>query len=235
MARLARCSRSVIGRIERGGAGGVTPRRLEAVAGVLGARLIVRLDWNGEALDRLLDAGHAALVEAVVATLGSGPWEVIPEATFAIDGERGSTDILAWSPGSAVLLVVEVKSVVPDVQAMLASLDRKLRLATRIGSAHGWRPAAVAGLLVIGDTRTSRRRIEHHRSTFASRFPDRIATIRRFVRDPASKPSLRGLWFLPSAHTPTARHRVRPMSSGTREGKRADRGGSVSTGPGANA
>ena len=48
-------------------------------------------------------------------------WEVVLEATFFIRGERGSIDILGWHATSRVVLVIEVKSVVPDIQAMLAS------------------------------------------------------------------------------------------------------------------
>ena len=39
---------------------------LRTLVDALGARLDCRLLWNGEALDRLLDESHAALVETVV-------------------------------------------------------------------------------------------------------------------------------------------------------------------------
>lgn len=168
---------------------------------------MIRLDWNGEALDRLLDQDHAAVVEVVVRALRAAGWETVPEATFNVDGERGAVDVLAWHARGSVLLVVEVKSVVPDVQATVATLDRKARLATRVAGARGWRPSAVGTLLVIRDSRTARRRISMHEATFEARFPDRIAAIRRFIADPAGR-SLRGLWFLPTATVASPRHRV---------------------------
>ena len=191
-------------------------RTLDRVATALGARLIVRLDWNGEALDRLLDAAHAALVETLGARFAALGWTIEPEVTFAIEGERGSIDLLAWHAPTRTLAVIEVKSVVPDVQGMLAALDRKVRLAGRIAGTRGWRPRMVGRVLVIGDTRTSRRRIAAHQTVFDARFPDRFVTMRGFVRDPASISRLDALWFLPFPTGLTARHRVRDGRTGRR-------------------
>jgi hypothetical protein len=133
----------------------------------------------------------------------------VPEATFVIRGERGAIDVLGWHSATASLLVVEVKSVVPDIQGLLAPIDRKARLAADIVAPRGWRPRRVGVLLVIGDTRTSRRRVERHALTFAARFPDRIARVRAFIRDPeGTLAPLRGLWFLSFSTGATARHRV---------------------------
>lgn len=189
-------SQSLVARIERGGADRVTVKTLDAVFAALGARLDLRVSWNGEAADRLLDADHAALVEVLLRLLRDFGWEATPEVSFSIDGERGSIDILAWHAGSRSLIVVEVKSVIPDVQAMLVVFDRKVRLAVRIATDRGWRPSAVAQLVVVADGRTARRRVEMHAATFDARFPDRARAIRAFLADPASRDSVRGLWFL---------------------------------------
>ena len=209
LANRAACSQTLVSKVERGGGATVRPRELQRLAECLGARLTFRLDWNGEAIDRLIDGGHADLVDQVVAVLANAGWQVAPEVTFVLRGERGSVDILGWHAPTATLLVVEVKSVVPDVQGLLAPLDRKTRLAGDIGGLRGWPARQVGVLLVIGDTRTSRRRVERHAATFASRFPDRVARIRRFIVAPDPAPSpLRGLWFLPFSTRRTARHRV---------------------------
>lgn len=202
-------SQSLIARVERGNAGRLTLDRLESIVNELGARLVVRIDWNGEAADRLLDADHAGLVNVVLTELRAWGWEAIPEVTFAISGERGSIDILAWHAPSATLLVVEVKSLVPDVQAMLAVHDRKVRLADSIARARGWRPARIGALLVIRESRTSRRRVETHAATFDARFPHRAADVRRFIHRPdVADRVLRGLWFLSDRTDATRRHRV---------------------------
>jgi hypothetical protein len=173
--------------------------------------------WQGEGLDRLLDADHAATVEAVVRTLLGEGWLVATEVSFNVWGERGSIDILAFHPGTRILLVIEVKSVVPDVQATLMTLDRKERLAIEIARERGWDAIAVARLLVIRDDRTARRRIEEHAATFGNAFPDRIGRIRAWLRAPKPTRPLRGLWFLSPGPQAVTRHRVhRPPEPGER-------------------
>jgi len=146
LADAARLSPTKIARIERGCGGSMPSRDLDEVAKALGATTDLRLNWNGEALDRLLDGAHARIVEVVAAQLRTLGWEVVLEATFFIRGERGSIDVLAWHAGSRVVLVIEVKSVVPDIQAMLTSLDRKARLAREIAE-------VIDVLLVVADVR----------------------------------------------------------------------------------
>ena len=111
--------------------------------------------------------------EAIVRDLTTAGWDAATEASFSIRGERGSIDVLAFHPVTSTVLVVEVKSVVPDVQATLVTLDRKTRLASEIARQRGWRPARVGRLLVIRDDRTARRRIAAHETTFAGAFPIR--------------------------------------------------------------
>jgi transcriptional regulator with XRE-family HTH domain len=201
-------SRSIVSRVERGRGDELTGRSLDRLALALGARAVLRLDWNGESLDRLLDSVHASLVDRVVAWLEPAGWAVVPEATFSIRGERGSVDVLAWHPAARAVLLVEVKSVVPDIQATLAPFDRKVRLAREIAALQGWQPQSIGQLLVIGDTRTSRRRVEEHRATFEARFPDGIAAVRRFIRDPGRAAPVRGVAFLPISTGARVRHRV---------------------------
>jgi hypothetical protein len=199
----------VIARIESGHASSVTVDTHERVARPLGARVVCRLTRHGEGLDRLLDGEHAAIVEQVVRTLGDLGWLVATEVSFNIWGERESIDVLAVHPTTRVLLVVEVKSVVPDVQATFVTLDRKRRLAPEIARERGWNGAAVATLLVVRADRTARRRVEQHAATFGSAFPDRIARIRAWLRKPEAQRPLRGLWFLSSESQAIARQRVR--------------------------
>ena len=171
-------------------------RRWTRLASTLGARSDLRLSWNGEALDRLIDAEHARLVEVVATFLGRAGWEVAAEVTFWIRGERGSLDLLGVACADAVGVVVEIKSVVPDQQSMLAAHDRKCRLGLEIAKSRGWSGAAVAKLLVIRESRTSRRRVEAHATTFGTEFPDRALAVRRWLERPEASRPLRGLWFL---------------------------------------
>jgi transcriptional regulator with XRE-family HTH domain len=218
LGQQAGVSRGVIARIEQGNAARLTIETLEKASRPLGARVVCRLSWNGEALDRLLDADHARIVEQVVHRLLAGGWLVATEVSFNIFGERGSVDILAFHTATRTLLVVEVKSVVPDVQATLVTLDRKERLALDIASARGWRAVTVGRLLVVRDDRTARRRIEQHGATFGNAFPDRIAVVRRWLETPDPRQPLRGLWFLTSDTQAVGRQRVRTRRSLTERG-----------------
>jgi transcriptional regulator with XRE-family HTH domain len=202
-------SRATISRLELGHADELTVRALNAVAAALSARLTVLLSWNGEALDRLLDADHAALVERVAVGLRALGWVVVVEATFSVRGERGSVDILAYHPAALVVLVVEVKSVVPDVQATLMTLDRKSRLAMDIARSRGWDVRRVGRLLVVADGRTTRRRVREHAATFAAALPARTVAVKQWLRRPGSAPHFSGLWFLAVDRRVSARQRVR--------------------------
>jgi transcriptional regulator with XRE-family HTH domain len=213
-------SRSEIGRAERGEADRLRLSTLHRIASALGARLEIRLTWNGEALDRLLDAGHAALVEAIVARLKIAGWERAVELSFNVWGERGSIDVLAFDPMSRTVLVVEVKSVVPDIQATLMTLDRKARLAPELARERGWDAVRVGRLLVIGESRTSRRRVASHRAIFDAALPARGIAVREWLAAPSGRPPLAGLIFLSSGRPTAARHRV---PAGGTDAQRASR------------
>lgn len=216
LARLAHVSRGMISKIERGEIAAVPLRVLRAVAGALGASVDLKLRWHGEGLDRLLDEAHARLVEATVALLREGGWDVAVEVSFAILGERGSIDVFAWHEATGSLLVIEVKSVVPDSQAMLHALDRKARLAPQLAKERGWESRNVGRLLVVGESSTARQRISRLGATYDTALPDRNVEVRRWIRKPDG--SLRGLLFLRNApvgsttRPSTARERIRRCS-----------------------
>ncbi len=200
-------SQTAISRCEAGKADTLTWRTIVRIAEALGARASVTAYWHGEELDRLLDAAHAGLVDQVVQILTLADWEIVPEATFSIYGERGSIDVLAYHPLTGSLLVVEVKSTVPDMQGMLSTLDRKVRLAPRVAAERGWKVGSVSRLLVIGEDRTSRRRLHDHAATINALMPLRTVAMRRWLCAPSGR--VGGVLFLtPSQRTP-ARRRVR--------------------------
>ena len=111
-------------------------------------------------------------------------WRTEVEVSFSIWGERGSIDILAFHPDFAALLVIEVKSVVPDSQATLHGLDRKARLGPDIAKDRGWRPRHVSRLLVVGASATSRRRVARLAATYDAALPVRGADVRRWMARP---------------------------------------------------
>jgi transcriptional regulator with XRE-family HTH domain len=213
LAIKAGVSQAAVSRVERGAGRSMTLRTIDRIAEALGARTSLRVYWQGEDLDRLLDAAHAGLVDVVIAMLGAAGWETVPEVTFNVYGERGSIDVLAWHPVHGALLIVEVKSVVPDMQAMLAGMDRKVRLAPGLARGRGWRVRSVSRVLVLPVDRTARRRIEAHAATIDAVMPLRTRAVRRWIRHPAE--AMGGVLFLPGSHGTTARRRIGP-NPGTR-------------------
>src|SRR4029077_15432243 len=162
----ATVSASTVSRIERGRLDDVSVATVRRLAEALDASLEMGLRWNGEGLDRLLDQAHASLVERLVTRLRNDGWLADVEVSFSIHGERGSIDVLGYHEAEGIVLVSEVKSVVPDSQATLFGVDRKARLAPDIARARGWRCRGVARLLVVGDSTTARRRVDALSATY---------------------------------------------------------------------
>jgi transcriptional regulator with XRE-family HTH domain len=164
------------------------------VANVLGVRLSITAHWQGGDGDRLLDRAHASIVEYVVRALREAHWDVIPEFTFNVYGDRGSVDILAWHPGERILLIIEVKATLTDLQAMLASLSKKRRVVPgAVGKSLPWRPQRIAVLLVVAGTSANRAAVARHAATFDVAFPTRSRAVREWLRRPVG--SIAGLWF----------------------------------------
>jgi transcriptional regulator with XRE-family HTH domain len=209
LADRAGLSRSVIARIEQGRGARVAVVTLDRVAATLGARVFVRLHWQGDALDRLLDARHAITVEEVVRVLRLAGWEVATEVSFSEYGERGSIDVLAWHPETSALLVVEVKTTIADAQELQSTLDRKVRLASKIGRSRGWPARSVSRLLVVVDSRGNRQRVSGLAMTFGAALPSRTWAVRRWLASPAADAPLRGIWFLRTGPQAVVTQRVR--------------------------
>jgi hypothetical protein len=193
-------------------------RVLDRLVQELGASLDVRLHWHGEGLDRLLDATHAGLVDSVVALLHRAGWETAVEVTFNEFGERGSVDVMGLRRAIGAVLIIEVKSVVPDAGGMLSALDRKARLAPAICRRLAWPCRSVSTLLVIGESSATRRRVADLGALFDAAFPIRGRAVRTWLLSPTG--SIAGLLFLPYATSGSrrrgisGRQRVRRTANG---------------------
>jgi hypothetical protein len=115
---------------------------------------------GGADLDRLLDERHSRLQAFWKHRLERWGWVALPEVSFSRYGDRGRIDLLAWNPARRILLVIEIKTQIVDIQGLLGPLDVKLRLAPGIARERGWgHPAGVVPLLVVAESSTNRRRI----------------------------------------------------------------------------
>ena len=201
--------------LERGQVGPLRVQCVEAIALALGGRLDVRLFWNGPELDRLLDARHAALGASVKRRLERWGWHVRVEVSYSRYGERGRIDLLALHPAMGILLVIEIKTELVDVQALLGSLDAKTRLARDVARQLGWEARAVVPAIVFAEDRTTRNRLARVAVLF-DRFSVRGRAATSWLRKPAEAPS--GLlWFTAGADAPRrpSQARVRARDSKT--------------------
>jgi len=130
-----------VSRAEHGRLDDLPLSALRRQARVLEIRLELLPRTSGADLDRLINAGEVALAEEVIRRLRAvGGWIVRPEVSFAIYGERGVVDLLAWHAATATLLVIELKTAIVDVGELLATLDRKSRLARQVAAPRDGHP-----------------------------------------------------------------------------------------------
>lgn len=161
----------------------------------LGATVRMTAWWNGASLDRLIDADHAAVIDAGMREFRHYSWPVLTEVTFNEWGERGSIDLLAAREDLKAVVVGEAKSAWGSIEETLRTLDVKVRLApTIVKKRLGWIPSGVAALLIFPEGESCRRVARSHAATLSVAFPARNREIRRWLRRPAG--TLRGLWFL---------------------------------------
>jgi transcriptional regulator with XRE-family HTH domain len=200
-------SKSTISRDELGESRRSPVGNLERHAAALGASLEATLWWPGGDIDRLINAAHSALHEAVARLFAAKPqWIAVPEVSFSIYGERGVIDWLAWHPATRSLLVIELKTALVDVQAVLATLDRYTRLASQIARARGWEPATVSVWLLFEDSARNRRAVAAHRQLFHRVLPSDGSQMRAWLRAPGGR--IAALSFLSNSHRATPRRRI---------------------------
>jgi transcriptional regulator with XRE-family HTH domain len=198
LAREAGVSQGLVSLLERGLLDHVALRKVRAVLDALDAGASLDVRWRGGILDRLLDERHATLVGTVASLLTGWGWEVVPEVSYSVFGERGSIDLIAWHAASRTLLIIEVKTDLVSVEGTLRKLDEKVRLGPKIiAERFGWRPALVGRLLILPADRTQRRHVERHAAVLDRALPVRGRAVRAWLRRPHG--NLAGLWFVTDA------------------------------------
>jgi transcriptional regulator with XRE-family HTH domain len=201
-------SQDLVSLVERGRIEHASVRSLRGVARALGGELRLDLWFRGAELDRLLDEGHAALVGAIVVRLEGLGWECRPEVSFAVYGERGSIDVVAWHAATRTLLVIEVKTELVSVEETLRRHDVKVRLAADVvRKRFGWEAQRVGRLLVLPGESTPRRQVARHAEVMSRAYPLRGVALRRWLQAPSG--SVAGLGFVAGTNDGRAtRHAV---------------------------
>ena len=177
-------SKSAISDMERGHVSRYTLATSRRVLAALDASVELFPLWGGHGdLDRLLDRDHARLVQDWAERHRRAGWDIWPEASYSVYGERGRVDLMAFHRATRTLEVVECKTSIWDVQDTVGRLDAKVRLAPRVAAERGWRADRVVGALVVAEGSTARRRVADHAAIFAS-YSVRGRAATRFVNDP---------------------------------------------------
>ena len=205
LAARAGVSRRAVSFLELGRARSLPLATVEAIVIALGGRLDLRLLWNGPELDRLLDEGLAELGAAVKRRLEGWGWLVQVEVSYSQWGERGRIDLLAFHPATRIVLVIELKTLLVDVQAVLGTLDTKARLAPDIVRRFGWQAERVVPVIVFSEERTTRNRVDRVGPLF-DRYSVRGRAAGTWLRRPDSASAPTGLLLFVAAGT-------RPRSS----------------------
>lgn len=196
LAVRAGVSDATISRIERGHLDTLSLATLRTVASALDMRVDVLARWRAGDLDRLLNARHSALHDSVAAWFRDAfpDWELAPEVSFGIFGERGVIDIVAWHPARRALLIIELKTDIADVNELVGTFDRKRRLAAKIVEDRGWVPKTISGWVIVAPGRTNRARIAAHGAMLRAAFPFDGRSIRAWLADPVGSISALSTW-----------------------------------------
>jgi transcriptional regulator with XRE-family HTH domain len=209
----AAVSPSTVSRIERGHLDHISVSVILAVTRALGIRTRLVAQWQGGDLDRLVNGGHARLHESVARWFDDAlpDWLLTPEVSYAIRGERGVIDILAWHPDQRALIVIELKTDIVDVNDLVGSMDQRRRLAMDIAEARGWHPLTVSCWVIVAESRTNRARLAAHRSMLRNAFPVDGRSMQGWLRKPDGDVAALSLWDRagePGRRSIPARHRV---------------------------
>ena len=221
VARRARISAGVVSLIERGHLEHVSTPALRRIATALEVRLDITVRLPHGELDRLMNAGHAALHEALARYVGGLPgWIHAPEVSFAVYGERGVIDILAFHAPSGSLLIIELKTEVASIENLLTTMDIRMRHATQIARERGWIAQSVSCWVIVAESDMNRRRVRAHFAALRSAFPDGGREIRAWLRRPEGRIRALSFWAnfngTTAIGTAAARRRVRVRASDRR-------------------
>jgi transcriptional regulator with XRE-family HTH domain len=206
---IAGVSDVMVSRLERGNLDAMPLRTVRRVGRALEVRIGLVARWRGAELDRLVSAVHTSLGELVTRRLLALNWEVRPEVSFSIFGERGLIDLLAMHRATGMLLVVELKTEIVDVGEVLGTLDRKRRLAPRVAADLRWRPTGVAVALVVIDSPTNRRRAKAFTQTLKAALPIDGRRLRGWLAAPRGPVQALAFWSV--RHPATTRSPFRPV------------------------
>ena len=211
LAIRAGVSEATVWRVERGRLEEMTLATIRRVCAPLDIDVELLARGHGADLDRLVNARHSALHESVARTLArwAPEWEMAPEVSFNVWGERGVIDLLLWHPGRRALLIIELKTELVDHGDLISTMDRRYRLAHEIVAGRGWKPVVISSWVIVARSRTNERRIAGHRTMLRAAFPHDLRRVRAWIADPTSPIRAMSMWQEPTSSPLAPTLRVR--------------------------
>lgn len=183
---------------------------LDRHASALDLRLDLRLVGRSGQVVRMADEEHAAIVESIAEWLRQSGFQVEVEASFSEWGERGRIDLLAYDPHTRTVVIVEVKTLLLDLQELLGSLDVRERLIEAIARRRGWRIERRVTMLAVAASAANRSVVRSHSALFQP------LTVRRLGQPGFAAAGRILVWITPQRTARrtwvTGRERVRPHS-----------------------
>ena len=114
---------------------------------------------------------------------------------------------MAWHASTGIVIVVELKTAIVDINDLMSTMDKRRRLALKIANDMGWNAKAVATWVVVAPGRSNDRALAEHATVLRAKFPGDGRSMRRWLARPAGE--VAALSFLPKARLSDLGHGVR--------------------------
>lgn len=134
------------------------------------------------------DLVHAAAVAALAGRLRRAGWRVIAEVPTGALAPTGWMDIVAYRPSDNAVLVIEVKTAIPDAGDVMRQVTRYEIEAPWAAMRQGWQPSLIRVALVVLDTQEATRTVAANRELFKAAFTGRPQDLAAWILDPGVPP-----------------------------------------------
>lgn len=192
LADLAHVSRAAVWRLETNQKAGVDLDVIDGVLHELGLRITLEVEGQHVAARRgQRDLVHSRLVARLAARLRRLGWLVATEVPTGPSAPTGWIDILAFRAADNALLVIEVKTTIPDAGDLLRQVSRYEREATWAAQRQGWQPTTTRVAVVVLDTAEVREALDGNRDLLGTAMPGDPRVLEAWIHAPVGSPGLR--------------------------------------------
>jgi transcriptional regulator with XRE-family HTH domain len=203
VAGRASVPQSAVSAVEAGEAGRLALDTSLRVLEALGVE--VRLQLDGPVVrgrSRRRDAVHAWTAGRVGERLRRVGWEVVDEAEVGSGRIRGYIDLLAHRPSDDAVVVIEVKTEIRDLGAIIRTLRWYAEVAPAAARRLGWRSRRVVVALVVLDSKAVEDELHATAEAARGAFPADPLDLGEWLADPsASAPTAFTVGFVdPASH-----------------------------------